>query len=152
MSITSQLVERLIATDFAGLPAEAVDMAKQVCLDGIAVMIAGAREPLGAGRITLDYTRELGGTPEASVVAGAFRTSAVNAAYANGTLCHALDFDNTSVPVNHPTSAVAAGHPRDCGTGEAERTRCRRRDRSRVRSAGPHAARNTRHRSKQHLP
>jgi aconitate decarboxylase len=105
MSATSQLVERLIAAEFGALPAEAIDMAKQVCLDGIAVMIAGAREPLGVGRITLDYTRELGGTPEASVVAGAFRTSALNAAYANGTLCHALDFDNTSVPVNHPTSA-----------------------------------------------
>jgi aconitate decarboxylase len=104
--VTSQLVERLIATDFSSLPAEVIDMAKQVCLDGIAVMMAGAREPLGVGRITLDYTRDLGGTPEASVVAGGFRTSALNAAYANGTLCHALDFDNTSVPVNHPTSAA----------------------------------------------
>ncbi|MGZ8156099.1 MAG: MmgE/PrpD family protein [Burkholderiales bacterium] len=105
MSVTSELVERLIATEYAGIPAEAVEMAKQVCLDGIAVMIAGSREPLGVGRITLDYVRDLGGTPEASVVAGNFKTSALNAAYANGTLCHALDFDNTSVPVNHPTSA-----------------------------------------------
>ena len=106
MSVTERLVARLIATDYASLPADAVDMAKQVCLDGIAVMIAGAREPLGVGRITLDYVRELGGTPEAFVVAGGFRTSALNAAYANGTLCHALDFDNTSIPVNHPTSAA----------------------------------------------
>ncbi|MGZ9006402.1 MAG: MmgE/PrpD family protein, partial [Burkholderiales bacterium] len=105
MSVTSELVERLIATEYAGIPAEAVEMAKQVCLDGIAVMIAGSREPLGVGRITLDYVRDLGGTPEASVVAGNFKSSALNAAYANGTLCHALDFDNTSVPVNHPTSA-----------------------------------------------
>lgn len=106
MNVTEQLVARLIGTDYASLPVDAVDMAKQVCLDGIAVMIAGAREPLGVGRITLDYVRELGGTPEASVVAGGFRTSALNAAYANGTLCHALDFDNTSIPVNHPTSAA----------------------------------------------
>jgi len=106
MSTTSQLVDHLISTGFADLPAEAVEMAKQVCLDGIAVMIAGAREPLGVGRISLDYTRDLGGTPEASVVCGGFKTSALNAAYANGTLCHALDFDNTSVPVNHPTSAA----------------------------------------------
>lgn len=105
-SVTAQLVERVIATGYSSLPADVVEMAKQVCLDGISVMIAGAREPLGVGRITLDYTRDLGGTPEASVVAGGFRTSALNAAYANGTLCHALDFDNTSVPVNHPTSAA----------------------------------------------
>ena len=104
MSITSELVDKLIATSYESLPAEAIDIAKQVCLDGIAVMIAGAREPLGVGRITIDYTRDLGGTPEATVVAAGLKTSALNAAYANGTLCHALDFDNTWLPVNHPTS------------------------------------------------
>jgi aconitate decarboxylase len=106
MNVTEELVTRLVTTEYASIPVEAVEIAKQVCLDGIAVMIAGAREPLGVGRITLDYVQDLGGTPEASVVTGGFRTSALHAAYANGTLCHALDFDNTSIPVNHPTSAA----------------------------------------------
>lgn len=46
----------------------------------------------------------MGGAPQASVVAGGFKTSMLNAAYANATMAHALDFDNTWYPLNHPTS------------------------------------------------
>jgi len=104
MSVTYELAHLLVSTRFEDLPEAAVEIARQVCLDGIGVIIAGAREPLGVGRITIEYTRELGGVPEATVIAGNLRTSALNAAYANGTMCHALDFDNTWMPVNHPTS------------------------------------------------
>jgi len=104
VTITGDLVDILRATTAEDLPAEALEIARQVCLDGLGVMIAGAGEPLGLGRITFDYTRRLGGPEEASVVAGGFKTSAFNAAYANGTLGHALDFDNTWWPLNHPTS------------------------------------------------
>jgi 2-methylcitrate dehydratase PrpD len=103
-TITSQLVEQLLAVEYGALPPEAIDMAKQVTLDGLAVMLAGATEPLGVGRISTQYVREMGGAPHASVIAGGFKTSMLNAAYANGTLAHALDFDNTWYPLNHPTS------------------------------------------------
>jgi aconitate decarboxylase len=46
----------------------------------------------------------MGGAPHASVIGGGFKTSLLNAAYANGTMGHALDFDNTWYPLNHPTS------------------------------------------------
>jgi aconitate decarboxylase len=104
LTITAELVERLRATRTKDLPQAALDIAKQVCLDGLGVMIAGAGEPLGLGRITFEYTRQLGGPADSSVIAGGFKTSALNAAYANGTLGHALDFDNTWWPLNHPTS------------------------------------------------
>ncbi len=103
-TITAALVEKVLALDYASLPPEAIDMAKSVTLDGLAVMLAGADEPLGVGRISIDYVREMGGTPQSSVIAGGFKTSMVNAAYANGTMAHALDFDNTWYPLNHPTS------------------------------------------------
>ena len=93
-----------MAVDFESLPVAAVDMAKAVTLDGLAVMLAGATEPLGVGRISIEYVREMGGAPQASVIAGGFKTSMINAAYANGTMAHALDFDNTWYPLNHPTS------------------------------------------------
>src|SRR5919205_2310580 len=67
-------------------------------------MLAGATEPLGVGRISIEYVKMLGGAEQASVVAGGFKTSILNAAYANGTMAHALDFDNTWYPLNHPTS------------------------------------------------
>ncbi len=103
-TITATLVDKVLALDYASLPPAAVDMAKAVTLDGLAVMLAGADEPLGVGRISIDYVREMGGTPQASVIAGGFKTSMLNAAYVNGTLAHALDFDNTWYPLNHPTS------------------------------------------------
>ena len=50
-TITSALVDKVLALHYDALPAEAVDMAKAVTLDGLGVMIAGAGEPLGVGRI-----------------------------------------------------------------------------------------------------
>ncbi|GAA4332270.1 MmgE/PrpD family protein [Pigmentiphaga soli] len=101
---TSAFVERLRAIDYRTLPAPAVDMARQVFLDGLGVIVAGAAEPLGVGRISIDYVRAMGGAEQATVVTGGFKTSMQNAAYANGTMAHALDWDNTWYPLNHPTS------------------------------------------------
>ena len=94
----------MLAIRYDALPRQAIDVAQQVTLDGIAVMLAGATEPLGVGRISTEYVRQMGGAPQATVVAGGFKTSMQNAAYANGTMAHALDFDNTWYPLNHPTS------------------------------------------------
>ncbi|MCC6531109.1 MAG: MmgE/PrpD family protein [Burkholderiales bacterium] len=104
MTITRSLVREVRAIEFARLPAELVELSKQIVLDGLAVSIAGAREPSGLGRIVCEYVRSLGGAAQASVVCAGFKTSVVNAAYANGCLAHALDFDNTWYPLNHPTS------------------------------------------------
>jgi aconitate decarboxylase len=103
-TITTRFADAILALGYDSLPAEAVDMARQVTLDGLAVMLAGATEPLGVGRISIEYVKVMGGAPHASVVAGGFKTSTLNAAYANGTMAHALDFDNTWYPLNHPTS------------------------------------------------
>ena len=104
MSMTADLVGILRDSTSDTMPQEALDVARQVFLDGIGVMVAGAGEPLGLGRITFDYTRALGGAEDSTVIAAGFKTSALNAAYANGCLGHALDFDNTWWPLNHPTS------------------------------------------------
>ncbi len=103
-TLTETLVDHILAVRYDALPRAAVEMAKHVALDGIAVMLAGSTEPLGVGRISIEYVREMGGAPQASVVAGGFKTSMQSAAYANGTMAHALDYDNTWYPLNHPTS------------------------------------------------
>jgi 2-methylcitrate dehydratase PrpD len=104
MTLTRTLAGHVVNTRAGDLPAAALQVAREVVLDGLGVMIAGANEPLGIGRISIDYAEMLGGKPEATVVAGGFKTNVLNAAYANGTMCHALDFDNTGWPLNHPTS------------------------------------------------
>jgi aconitate decarboxylase len=103
-TLTEKFIDRVRGLGYASLPAAAIDVAKQVALDGLAVMLAGATEPLGVGRISTEYVKAMGGAPQASVIAGGFKTSMVNAAYANGTMAHALDYDNTWYPLNHPTS------------------------------------------------
>jgi len=103
-TLTETLVDHVLAVKYETLPQAAIDMAKHVTLDGLAVMLAGSTEPLGVGRISIEYAKEMGGAPQASVVAGGFKTSVQTAAYANGTMAHALDFDNTWYPLNHPTS------------------------------------------------
>jgi len=103
-TVTERFTEATLALCFADLPEDAVEVTKHVTLDGLAVMLAGATEPLGVGRISIQYGRDMGGAPQASVVAGGFKTSVTSAAYVNGTLAHALDFDNTWYPLNHPTS------------------------------------------------
>ena len=103
-TLTEALVDHVLGVRHDALPQAAIEMAKHVTLDGIAVMLSGSTEPLGIGRISIEYVREMGGAPQASVVAGGFKTSMPSAAYANGTMAHALDFDNTWYPLNHPTS------------------------------------------------
>ena len=103
-TLTETLIDHVLAVRYDALTQAAIEMARYVTLDGIAVMLAGSTEPLGVGRISIEYVREMGGAPQASVVAGGFKTSMQNAAYANGTMAHALDFDNTWYPLNHPTS------------------------------------------------
>ena len=103
-TLTEQFIDHVLAVRYDALPDAAIEMAREVTLDGIAVILAGATEPLGVGRISTAYVREMGGNPQASVITGGFKTSMINAAYANGTMAHALDFDNTWYPLNHPTS------------------------------------------------
>ena len=103
-TITETFIDQVLAVKYETLPPAAIDMAKQVTLDGLAVMFAGSTEPLGVGRISTAYVRGMGGAPQATVIAGGFKTSMPDAAYANGTMAHALDWDNTWYPLNHPTS------------------------------------------------
>ncbi|MFQ5895489.1 MAG: MmgE/PrpD family protein, partial [Nitrospinota bacterium] len=106
MDLTRELAERVVATRFEDIPPSAVEAARRVLIDGLAVMLAGARDPAGVGQRITEYARSQGGAPEAGVVSGGFRTSASLAAFANGTFAHALDFDDTTPPVNHPGSSA----------------------------------------------
>jgi aconitate decarboxylase len=126
MTLTEQLVSQVRALTYEDLPEQAREMARHVYLDGVGVTLAGATEPLGLGHLVTEHVRESAGPAQASVIGGGFKTSMTEAAFANGTMAHALDFDNTWYPMNHPTSPTlpailaAAEHfgisGRDCVT------------------------------------
>jgi len=104
VTLTERLVEHVRLLTFERLPTEAIATARNVFVDGMGVTLAGATEPLGLGRLITEYVRDMAGAPQASVIGGGFKASMTEAAFANGTMGHALDFDNCWYPLNHPTS------------------------------------------------
>jgi 2-methylcitrate dehydratase PrpD len=70
---------------------------------GNAIAAVG-EEPAG---IALGVVDEMGGIPQSTIIGSGRRAPAANAALVNGTLAHALDFDDTHLPsVLHPSSSV----------------------------------------------
>ena len=87
------------------LPEAVAEKARHHVLDTLASMVSGAS--LHPGRLAVDYIGTLGGIRESSVVGTRLRTSAVNAALANGMLAHADETDDSHAPSrNHPGCAV----------------------------------------------
>ena len=77
--------------EFAALPAELVDEAKYLVLDHLGCAVAGAAVAKGA--IAVELARQLGGAPDATIFGQAGKVSPANAAFANGELMNALDWD-----------------------------------------------------------
>lgn len=102
MGATTILSEFASATRFSDITAEAIAATKRHILDCIGVGLAATVEP--AGRIVLDVTRDQGGAPQARVLGTNLRTNAVGAAWANGSLSHLLDYDDTGF--SHPTACI----------------------------------------------
>lgn len=93
---TEHTMERLI--DLAATPAEAIPsqarlLARFSLFDWMVVARAGSGEPLS--RIIRDFVLDEGGKPVATVVGTETRVPARAAALANGTISHALDYDDT---------------------------------------------------------
>ncbi|MBI4322599.1 MAG: MmgE/PrpD family protein [Chloroflexi bacterium] len=105
IGITSKLAKFVAETKFTSLPAVAVGEAKKHILDCLGVTLAGSREE--PSRIVADFVRESGGNPQASVLGTGFTTSASDAALANGTAAHVLDFDDVSWSLTgHPSASM----------------------------------------------
>ncbi len=104
MTVTREFARCIVRIDAPSLPAEVVSVAKQVVLDGIAVMVAGCHEE--SPDIVARHIQEMGGRELCTVVGHGFRTSPTQAAYVNGVSCHVLDFEPMWQPPTHPTSAT----------------------------------------------
>lgn len=87
------------------LPANVMREAKHRILDAIGAMISGSQ--LKAGEMAIRFVRTQGGTPEASVLGTNIKTSAINAALANGMFGHADETDDFEpITKAHPGCAV----------------------------------------------
>ena len=106
MALTERLAHLIAETTYEQLPVAAVAQAKRALLDTIGVTLAGHREDIG--QIITLWVQDAGGSQEAAVLGTALYTSPALAAMANGTLGHALDFDDVTAHLRgHPSVVVA---------------------------------------------
>jgi 2-methylcitrate dehydratase PrpD len=104
--VTDTLAQFVTETHFSTIPGQTRTNAKLHILDTLGVALAGVDQP--AAKIALDYSARLGASQETSLWGTRQKASVPTAAFANGLLAHALDFDDWDafIHVGHPTSML----------------------------------------------
>ena len=98
---TSVLADFVAGIEYASLPDELVRRVARQCLDLVGVALAGAGEPAALA------VRRLGTSVGLATVWGtAAQAGEADAALANATAGHALDFDDMWLPGAHPTAPI----------------------------------------------
>ena len=103
MGATETIAQWIVDTTYEDIPPDAIRVANESCFDLLGVILAGSVQPVGD--IIQHYVNDLGGNPEATVLSTGDKTSLPNAALANGTMGHALDYDDFG-GFGHPTVAI----------------------------------------------
>lgn len=108
VSATEKLASFIAGVRFDDLPAEVINDAKRIILDVIACQVVGY--PTQIGDIVIAYIRKLGGSSQATILSTGEKTNSINAAYANGKIGNALDYDDVFPTITHfGNTTVAAG-------------------------------------------
>jgi 2-methylcitrate dehydratase PrpD len=101
---TRKLSQFAVALSFADLPMSVVEQTKLVILDTIGVIVAASRYP--AGQLLASFVQAEDAKKEASVIGSTVKTSAVNAAFTNGTMGHDMELDDVHFASNTHAAAV----------------------------------------------
>ena len=104
MSATSKIARFVVETEFKKIPSEAVKIAKTAVLDCLGVALAGSKER--SAEICAEIARQEHAKEESTVIGQGFKSSALHAAFANGTAAHALDFDHSFTLMGQPTAPM----------------------------------------------
>ena len=112
-SLTGELAEFALSVDYASIPENVIQRAKEAIIDGIGVVISGYNSD--SASLVRKYIEGLGLRGKATVAGDPARLPAEYAALANGVAGHALDFDDTQISslpdriyglLTHPTTPV----------------------------------------------
>ena len=102
MTAINEFVKHFAKARYEDIPAEAIVAVKQEVLDSLATALGGSSK---AGvKELVDMVKEWGGAKQSTVIAYGFKCPAPNAAQVNGTMIHALDYDD-----GHQTALVHIG-------------------------------------------
>lgn len=104
MGTTADLATFVVECDAGAISDKAREETKRAIFDVIGTTLAGSAE--ASGRIVKDFVRAEGANGAATVIGGGFRRSSSMAALANGTMAHALDYDDVGLHIGHPSVAV----------------------------------------------
>lgn len=100
MGVTARFAEFVAKTPSSKIPDQALDAANVGLMDSVGTaLVANIHE---IGKIITSYTDQVGGNPTATVIGTRIKTSAPNAALANGTLGHSDDYDDVG-GFGHPS-------------------------------------------------
>lgn len=103
---TEVLLDFVTGTNFEDLTAEVVHEAKRIVLDSVGVGIAALKTD--KGRYAMTLAKRFGGPPESAILGTKDRISCGSAAFANGELINALDYDAFIFPTHAPPSVLPA--------------------------------------------
>ena len=104
--VTMKLADFSSRLKYIDLPAEVVLEVKHLLLDSIGCAVAGLKTE--KGEISLAFARRLGGEPESSIIGTDDKAPADTAAFVNGELFNALDYDALCSPSAHISPFVMA--------------------------------------------
>ncbi|OGO19579.1 MAG: hypothetical protein A2Z15_07580 [Chloroflexi bacterium RBG_16_50_11] len=102
MTAINDFVKSFVNTRYEDIPADAVAAVKQEVLDSLATALGGSSKA-GVGEL-VDMVKEWGGSKQSTIIAYRIKCPAPNAAQVNGTMIHALDYDD-----GHQTALVHIG-------------------------------------------
>ena len=103
MGATEKIARFIVDTGYEDIP-HAVKKAKRTALDCLGAALAGVSEPVS--QTVTAYVTKLGGPHQASVFGAGLKVSVADAALANGSIAHALDYDDCGVKIGHPSVLV----------------------------------------------
>lgn len=106
LKITETLAIFVGTTRFDDLPEFVTHEMGRLILDSMGCAVAG--HTTERGRIAADMARKLGGPAEASIIGTCDKVSSANAAFANGELMNALDYDALSNVGRHDVPTLVA--------------------------------------------
>ena len=106
--LTLELARQAQALARGSLPESVLDAAKVRVLDVLGCALGGLS--LHPDNLMVKVASRMGGKPEATLLGGGARVPALTAALSNGTMGHALNFDDTDLgSITHPASSVVLG-------------------------------------------
>ncbi len=105
-TLSARIAAHAAQTPFEAVPTAAIEAAKRSLLDAIGVSLgASGLEPSCAPFI--DLALAAGGAPQSTILGVGAKAPAAQAAFANGALAHAIDFEDAYDPApTHPNAAL----------------------------------------------